>query len=1025
VIGSYRTASGGRIDRTRPLRFSFDGRAFTGFAGDTLASALLANGVHLLARSFKYHRPRGVLAAGAEEPNALVSVRRDEARHTPNLRATQIEIYEGLEAHSQNRWPSLAFDLGAVNDLLSNVFPAGFYYKTFMWPRRAWKSVYEPLIRAAAGLGRAPTQPDPDHYAQRYAHCDVLIVGAGPAGLAAALSAAQRGASVMLCDEQSEFGGSLLAATAAAGSGDAADPQAWRRHTLEALRRHPRVTLLCRTTAFGYFAHNFIALNQRLTDHVAMPDPMWPRERLWQVRAQQVVLACGAIERPLVFPGNDRPGIMLADAACTYLHRYGVIAGRRVIVLTACDSAYRAALELHAAGASIELIADVREQAVGTLPELARRAGLQVQTHSTVLATRGRLRVSGVRLARLDSQQRPIGPPQDRRCDLLLICGGFTPSVHLFSQSRGKLEWQPRLNAFIPGAAAERTRCAGACRGIFGLAAAMADGAEAGAAAAADALGTAGTAGTADAAGTAGTAGTADAAGATDASTGAATATAIEAGQAGALPQPQGIIASKAFVDWQNDVTTRDLALAVREGFVSIEHIKRYTTTGMATDQGKTSNLNALGIVAQALDRPVPEIGLTTFRMPYTPVTFGSLAGYARGELFEPVRTTPIHDWAAAHAAVFEDVGQWKRARYFPRRGEDLHAAVARECLAVRSACGIFDASTLGKIEVVGPDAITFMNRLYINAWNNLAVGRSRYGVLLRDDGFVYDDGVVARIAEDRLHVTTTTGGAPRVLAMMEDYLQTEWSDLSVWLTSTTEQWAVIALQGPNSRQLLQSLLDIDLSAQAMPHMSVVRAAIGGIPLLLFRVSFTGELGFELNVPADYGHAVWEAIHEAGAAHGITPYGTETMHVLRAEKGYIIVGQETDGTVSADDVGLSWAIGKNKPDFVGKRSLSRPAMLSADRKQLVGLLTSDPQRVLEEGAQLMAGPRLRAPARPIGHVTSSYYSAVLGRSIALAMVAGGRARLGQTLSVPMADAEVEVQVASPVFYDPQGARLHA
>jgi sarcosine oxidase subunit alpha len=996
-----RTAAGGRVDRQRTLRFSFDGRSYQGLAGDSLASALLANGVHLLGRSFKYHRPRGILAAGAEEPSALVSVRRDAARYTPNLRATQVELYDGLEAHSQNRWPSLAFDVGALSDLLSPLFPAGFYYKTFMWPRGGWKAIYEPYIRAAAGLGRSPTQPDPDRYANRYAHCDVLVVGGGPAGLAAALAAAARGARVILCDEQAQLGGSLLAEPV----GEAND--VWLAQSIASLHSDARVTLLPRTTAFGYFPHNLIALNQRLTDHLANPQTGQTRERCWQVRAQQVVLATGAIERPLVFPGNDRPGIMLAAAARSFLNRYAVLPGTRAVVIAACDEAYRAAIDLHQAGVSIAMIGDVRAGADGHWPEAARRAGLPVQTHTTVLDTRGRLRIKAARLVRLDAERRPIGAIQTHACDLLLMSGGFTPSVHLHSQSRGKLAWDQRVQSFIPSEAAERVRSAGSCRGVFSLAAAIEDGADAGSSAAADAA-----------------ARTSAFPAAADASRPAPDG--AMAGYAGALPQPQPQAAAggKAFVDWQNDVTTRDLALALREGFVSVEHIKRYTTTGMATDQGKTSNINALGFVSQRLDKAIAEVGLTTFRMPYTPVTFGSFAGVARGELFDPVRTTPIHEWAVRHGAVFEDVGLWKRARHFPQAGEDLHAAVARECRAVRGGCGIFDGSTLGKIEVVGQDAVTFMNRMYANAWTSLAVGRCRYGVLLREDGFVLDDGVVARIAEDRFHVTTTTGGAARVLGLMEDYLQTEWPELQVWLTSTTEQWAVIALQGPHSRRILQGLVqDVDLSAAAMPHMSVARGAICGVPALLFRVSFTGELGFEVNVPADYALAVWEAIYQAGAALGLTAYGTEAMHVLRAEKGYIIVGQETDGTATADDVGLGWAVSKLKPDFVGKRSLARPAMSAADRRQLVGLLTTDAQRVLEEGMQVMQAAGQRRPARPIGHVTSSYYSATLERSIALAMVAGGRARIGQTLWAAGASGDVPVLVTSPVFFDPEGKRL--
>jgi sarcosine oxidase subunit alpha len=1011
MSATFRTASGGRIDRDRPLRFRFDDCDYTGFAGDTLASALLAHGVHLLGRSFKYHRPRGLLGAGPEEPNALVTVRRDAARVTPNVRATQVEVYDGLEAYSQNRWPSLALDFGAVSGLLSPFIPAGFYYKTFMWPREAWGRLYEPKIRAAAGLGRAPEQADPDTYANRFAHCDVLVVGAGPAGLAAAAAAAASGARVILCDEQPELGGSLLSEPAVhSGAVIGGEPaESWLASTVRMLAAHPRVTVLTRTTGFGYFPHNLLGLNQRLSDHLAQPDRHQPRERQWQVRAREVVLATGAIERPLVFPGNDRPGILLAAAARTYLNRYGALAGSRVVVVTACDAAYEAALDLHRAGASIEAIIDVRPGSAegappdGPLAEAARRAGLPIDTQSTVLGTSGRLRVRAVRVQKLDAAGGPAGPARRIRCDLLLMSGGLTPSVHLFSQSRGKLAWDEKLGAFLPAQAAERVRSAGACRGVFSLDAAVRDGTRAGLAAAQGA--------------------------------GLSAAAALPempppessgAGILGALTQPPGARAGKAFVDWQNDVTSRDLTLAAREGFLSIEHVKRYTTTGMATDQGKTSNINALAIVARELDKAMPRVGLTTFRMPYTPVSFGSFAGFARGELFDPVRTTPMHEWAAGNGAVFENVGLWKRARYFPRPGENMHAAVARECLAVRQHCGIFDGSTLGKIEVVGKDAATFMNRMYVNAWTSLAVGRCRYGILLRDDGFVYDDGVVARLADDRFHVTTTTGGAAGVLALMEDYRQTEWPDLNVWLTSTTEQWAVIAVQGPSARRVLEPLVEgVDISAAAMPHMSVARGQICRVPMLLMRVSFTGELGFEINVPADFGLAVWQAVHAAGQPHGITPYGTETMHVLRAEKGYIIVGQDTDGTLTPDDAGLAWAVGKNKPDFVGKRALQRPAMASPQRKQLVGLATRDPQYVLEEGAQVIPGrQRAATPEAAIGHVTSSYHSASLGRSIALALVTGGRARLGETLYIAMPDGDIPVQVVSPVFYDAQGSRIN-
>jgi len=982
---SWRLPSGGRIDRSRPLRFTFDGQSYQGYHGDTLASALLANGVHLAGRSFKYHRPRGIMTAGPEEPSALVTVSRDDARTTPNLRATQVELYEGLRAYSQNRWPTLRYDLGRLSELFSSLLPAGFYYKTFMWPRAAWHRLYEPLIRRMAGLGEAPKAADPDRYAQQFAHCEVLVVGSGPAGLAAALAAAKTGDRVILCDEGAELGGSLLWQSAARIDG--LEPAIWAAGAIKELAANPRVRLLPRTTAFGYFPHNLIGLSERLTDHLATPPAGLARERLWQVRAAQVILATGAIEQPLVFPGNDRPGIMLAGAAQHYLKRFAVLPGRRIVMATICDSAYSIALELQAAGARIEHFIDLRpvdhSQALAKL----QAAGIKAWASGRVQGTRGYNHLRSVDVARLDGNGNII--EQSRiDCDLLLMAGGYAPAVHLFSQSRGKLRYDETLQAFVPGASAESERSVGAARGVFGLAAVLSDAAN-------------------------------EPLSLTVSDDSAITTGLVMSRAAAATPGP------KAFVDFQHDVMLKDLDLAMREGFRSIEHIKRYTTTGMATDQGKTSNLNALHHAAHELGKPVPAVGLTTFRMPYTPITFASFAGQARGELFDPVRRTPMHAWAESQGAVFEDVGMWKRARYFPRGTEDMHAAVARECLAVRERAGIFDASTLGKIAVVGPDAAEFMNRMYVNDWSKLAVGRCKYGVLLRDDGFVYDDGVVARLAADEFHVTTTTGGAARVLAMMEDYRQTEWPDLKVWLTSTTEQWAVIAVQGPKAREILAPLVDgLDISAAALPHMAVLRGSLRGIPMLLFRVSFTGELGFEVNVPARCGQAALDAIFAAGKDHGLTPYGTETMHVLRAEKGFIIIGQDTDGTLTPDDVGLAWAIGKSKPDFVGKRALARASMQQTDRKQLVGLLTKDSALVLEEGAQIIETAGQKTPMALIGHVTSSYASATLGRSIALAVVKAGRSRIGQTLYVPMPNGDIPVEVCSPIFFDPKGARLN-
>jgi sarcosine oxidase, subunit alpha len=951
----FRSVSGGRIRRDRPVRFTFDGRPYDGYEGDTLASALLSHGVHLIGRSFKYHRPRGFVAAGSEEPNALVTVDRGGGRVTPNLRATTVELYAGLKASTQNAWLSVRFDLGAVASLVSPLLPAGFYYKTFMWPVSFWRRVYEPSIRAAAGLGRAPVEADPDRYLHCYAHCEVLVIGAGPAGLAAAASASARGERVILCDEQPEPGGSLLSRSGVRIDGLA---------TPDWIAAAQGMRVLSRTTAFGWYPDNMIALAERVTDHLAQPNVNLPRERLWLVRAKRVVIATGAIERPMVFPGNDRPGIMLAGAAATYLNRYGVLPGRRIVVAASHDSAWHTAFALAGAGATVAAILDRRAEVSASLCELARVAGIPVRTGVRITGTGGRGRVRFVRVS---------NEPERIRCDTVLMSDGWTPSVHLFSQSRGRLTFDPGSGIFLPGHSAARQQSAGACAGIFDLAACLADGHLAGGGEPKTFL------------------------------------VSHEPKLDDSIAPSPGSPHGKAFVDFQNDVTTKDLAIAASEGFRAIEHVKRYTTTGMATDQGKTANVNALATIAALTGRAVPEVGLTTFRPPYTPVTFGTFAGAARGRLFDPVRRTPIDD----QDAVFEDAGAWKRALYFPRPGETMHQTVARECRAVRGNSGLFDASTLGKIEVVGPDAAEFLNRMYTGDFTRLAPGRCKYGLLLGEDGFVRDDGVIARLAPDRFHVTTTTGGAAGVLHHMEDYLQTEFATLRVWLTSTTEQWAVIALQGPRAAEILAPFLD-DIDVTAMPHMSVREGRFAGAPMRLFRVSFTGELGYEINIPANFGRSAWELLRETG----VTRYGTETMHVLRAEKGFAVVGQETDGTVTPDDLGLNWTIARSKPDFVGKRSLVRPDMGRPDRWRLVGLLTADPRIVLQEGAQVTDGGTMS-----LGHVTSAYYSATLDRSIALALVSGGRSRIGTSLRVPLSGTDVMVTVTDPIFYDRDGHRM--
>ncbi|MGA7811941.1 sarcosine oxidase subunit alpha family protein [Caballeronia sp.] len=995
-----RLATGGRINRAILLTFTFNGKTYTGHQGDTLASALLANGVHFVARSWKYHRPRGIVTADVAEPNAVVQL--ETGAHTvPNARATEIELYQGLVATSVNAKPSIEKDRMAVNQKFARFIPAGFYYKTFMWPRKFWPK-YEEVIRDAAGLGKAPEHLDADRYDKCFAHCDILVVGGGPSGLAAAHTAALSGARVILVDDQPELGGSLLSCRTEI---DGVPGLKWA-HKIEAeLRKMPEVKILSRSTAFGYQDHNLVTITQRLTDHlpVSIRKSHGTRELMWKVRAKRVVLATGAQERPLVFGNNDLPGVMLASSVSAYINRYAVVPGRNAVVFTNNDSGYQCALDLKTAGAQVTVIDPRAGDGNGALQTQAKRHGVKVLNGSVVSVAHGKLRVSSVEVS--DYSNGTVGAKQaDLACDLLAMSGGWSPILHLFAQSGGKAHWHDEKLCFVPGKAMQAETSVGGCAGEFTLARSIRFAVDAGV----------------DAARAAGLI--------------VARPNPVRVAEISEAPiMPLWLVGGretatrgpKQFIDFQNDVSAADIFLAAREGFESVEHVKRYTAMGFGTDQGKLGNINGMAILALALNKTIPETGTTTFRPNYTPVTFGTFAGRELGEFLDPVRKTAVHEWHVENGAAFEDVGNWKRPWYYPKNGEDMHAAVARESLATRTSVGILDASTLGKIDIQGPDSAKLLNWVYTNPWSKLEVGKCRYGLMLDENGMIFDDGVTVRLADQHYMMTTTTGGAARVLTWLERWLQTEWPDMRVRLASVTDHWATFAVVGPNSRKVLQKVCrDIDFANAAFPFMSYREGTVAGAASRIMRISFSGELAYEVNVPANVGRAVWEALMAAGAEFDITPYGTETMHVLRAEKGYIIVGQDTDGSMTPYDVGMGGLVAKSK-DFLGKRSLTRSDTAKAGRKQLVGLLTDDASFVVPEGSQIVAGPFSGDTAPMLGHVTSSYYSPILKRSIAMAVIKGGLDKIGESVMIPLAGGkQIPAKITSSVFYDSEGARQH-
>ena len=994
----FRLNKEGLINRNKKISFTFNGKKLFGYEGDTIASALIANGIHLVGRSFKYHRPRGFFGAGVEEPNAKLQVEFN-GHSEPNVNATEMELVEGLSATSQNCWPSVNFDIGAINNFLKMFFPAGFYYKTFMWPKSFWYKIYEPFIRKAAGLGVASIEKDKERYEHKFEYCDLLVTGSGPSGLASAYAAAKNGAKVILAEDKPRFGGTLLTDDVSIDNLSGKD---WAEKIISELKSMPNVTVKNRSQVFGYYDHNMLVMFERVSDHLEKKSKFTPRQRLWYIRAKETILSTGSIERPIVFGNNDTPGIFLSAAAKEYMKVYGVLVGKKPLIFTNNDSAYETALEFKKNNVE-PIILDTREEHSSELIDEAKSKGIDIRFSHGVIVANGYKKVKSAKIGKLNKDKNSFEKIETIECDCICVSGFWTPSVHLASQSGNKLKYEEKIDAFIPDKKKQHETSVGAANGSFTLEESLKHGFENGSNLSAKI---------------------------TDTKTEIAIPNVNEK-KYGAhdkfwcMPLPKNEN-PKRFVDFQNDVSVSDIEIALREGYRSIEHVKRYTTLGMATDQGRTSNLNGLQLVSNIENKIVPEVGHTTFRPPFTPITIGTIVGREVGMEYMPTRKTPMHEWHEKNNAVFVDAGAWKRPRYYKQGNETLFEASKREAKNVRENVGICDVTTLGKIDIKGPDAAEFLNRVYTNAWMKLPVGKARYGLMLREDGIVMDDGTTTRISENHYHMTTTTAQAANVLSHLEYYLQIVWPELNVNVVSTTEQWAGAAIAGPKSRDMLSKLYpDLDVSNDALPFMGYKEAEFFGVPSRIFRISFSGELAYEINVKSDHGMFMWEKMMEVGKEFGNQPYGTEALSTLRIEMGHV-AGPELDGRTIPSDVSLNGLVSKKK-DFIGKNSLGREAFNVESRQKIVGLIPIDRKSSIPEGSHIVQDQNAKLPNPKLGHVSSSCWSVENNNPFSLAIMKDGKNMIGKKFFAvsPLKNKSIEVEVISSHYVDPEGKRVRS